>query len=69
MPAAAGYGAIGGFGALYADAATVEVLAKGLAETRLTMPTAHFGLDLVERDPDPMMVIARRRGFGRIYCP
>ncbi len=69
MLAAAGYGAVEGFGARYEDAAAIDVLAKGLAETGLTMPIAHFGLDLLERDPDPVMVIARRRGIGRIYCP
>jgi sugar phosphate isomerase/epimerase len=41
--AAAGYGAVEGFGARYEDAAAIDVLAKGLAETGLTMPTAHFG--------------------------
>lgn len=43
MPAAAGYGAVEGFATLYEDAAAIDVLAKGLAETGLTMPTAHFG--------------------------
>lgn len=69
MLADTGFAAVEGFGALYEDAATVEVLANGLAETGLTMPTAHFGLDLLERDPAAVLAIARRLGIGRIYCP
>ena len=69
MLADRGYSAVEGFGALYEDAPTVEVLAKGLADTGLTMPTAHFGLDLLERDPKAVLALARQLGIERIYCP
>lgn len=69
MLAAAGYGAVEGYGALYSDAGAVEALAAGLAATGLRMPTAHFGLDMLEGDPVGCVDIARRLGIGRIYCP
>lgn len=69
MLAAAGYGAVEGFGALYADAASVDALAAGLAATGLKMPTAHCGLEQLETDPDGCIAIARRLGIERVYCP
>ena len=69
MLAAAGYAAVEGYGTLYADAASVEAMAAGLAATGLKMPTAHFGLDQLESDPAGCTAIARRLGIERIYCP
>lgn len=69
MLAEAGYTAVEGYGTLYADPASVDAMARGLAETGLTMPTAHFGLDLLEGDPAGAVAVARRLGIERIYCP
>lgn len=69
MLAEAGYGAVEGYGALYADPSAVEELARGMAETGLAMPTAHFGLDQLEGDPAGCVAVARRLGIARIYCP
>lgn len=69
MLAAAGYGAVEGYGALYSDPAAVDMLAAGLAETGLKMPTAHFWIEQLESDPAGCVAIARRLGIERIYCP
>jgi len=69
MLAKAGYAAVEGYGALYADAAAVDAMAEGLAATGLKMPTAHFGLDQLEGDPAGCVAIARRLGIERLYCP
>lgn len=69
MLARAGYGAVEGYGGLYADAAAVAVLEAGLKETGMRMPTAHFGLDMLEAAPDQVISIAKRLGIERVYCP
>lgn len=69
MLAGAGYGAVEGFGGLYADDAAVAALEAGLQETGLKMPTAHFGLDMLEGAPDKAIAVAKRLGIERIYCP
>lgn len=69
MLAAAGYGAVEGYGALYADDAAVAATREGLAETGLKMPTGHFSLAMLENEPDKVLEIARSLGMERIYCP
>lgn len=69
MLATAGYTAVEGYGALYADPQSVDALARGLDETGLAMPTAHFGLDLLEGDPAAAVAVAKRLGIERVYCP
>lgn len=69
MLAAAGYGAVEGYGGLYADDAAVAAMEAGLKATGLKMPTAHFGLDMLENAPDKAIAIAKRLGIERIYCP
>jgi sugar phosphate isomerase/epimerase len=64
-----GYEGVEGYGALYADAAQVAALAEGLKATGLAMPTAHFGLEQIESDPQGVIAIARSLGVRRIYCP
>ena len=64
-----GYQDVEGFGGLYADDAKLAELATGLKTTRLKMPTAHFGIDMLEKDPDRVLAIARTLGIKRIYCP
>ncbi|WP_309668442.1 sugar phosphate isomerase/epimerase [Tabrizicola sp.] len=64
-----GYGDVEGFGGLYADDAKLAEMAAGLKATGLKMPTAHFGLDMLEGDPARVLHIARVLGIKRIYCP
>ena len=58
-----------GYGALYADAAKVAELNEHLAASGLKMPTGHFGLDMLENEPDRVLEIAKAVGIETIYCP
>lgn len=69
MLAKAGYTAVEGYGALYADAAAVAATQAGLAATGLAMPTGHFGLNQLETDVDTVLGIARSLKMERLYCP
>jgi sugar phosphate isomerase/epimerase len=69
MLADAGFASVEGFGWLYADPVTVDLMAASLAATGLKMPTAHFGLDMVEADPAGVVGIARRLGVQHVYVP
>jgi sugar phosphate isomerase/epimerase len=69
MLARLGYKQVEGYGALYADDAAVEELKRGLAENGLRMPTGHFALDMLEREPDKALGIAKALGIETIYCP
>ncbi len=69
MLAGLGYQDVEGFGGLYADDTKLAELAAGLKATGLKMPTGHFGLDLLENDPDRVLNIARTLGIRHIYCP
>ncbi|WP_431300281.1 sugar phosphate isomerase/epimerase family protein [Tabrizicola sp. BL-A-41-H6] len=69
MLAGLGYQDVEGFGGLYADDAKLADLAAGLKATGLKMPTAHFGLDMLEGNSDQALKIARTLGIKHIYCP
>lgn len=64
-----GYASVEGYGALYADAAKVAELKAHLGDSGLTMPSGHFGLDMVENDPAGTLDIARALGVETIYVP
>lgn len=64
-----GYVSVEGYSALYADAPGVAELKDHLHETGLTMPTGHFGLEMLENEPGRVMEIARDLGIETIYCP
>lgn len=64
-----GYTAVEGYGALYADAEKVAELNGLLGATGLTMPTGHFGLDMLEKEPARVLEIAAALGVKTIYCP
>ena len=55
-----------GYGALYADEAKVAELKAHLGDSGLTMPTGHFGLDMVEGDPVWTLDIAKALGVETI---
>lgn len=69
MVAEAGYRNVEGYGALYADDAKVQELSEGLATNGLRMPTAHFGLDMLEQEPQKALAVAKALGIETIYCP
>ncbi|MBL9073049.1 sugar phosphate isomerase/epimerase [Tabrizicola sp.] len=69
MVAQAGYTAVEGYGALYADDAAVAATQEGLKATGLTMPTGHFGLQQLETEVDKVLGIARALKMERLYCP
>lgn len=68
---AAGYKEVEGYGAMYAslDDAGVAALRADLDRNGLSMPTAHFGLDMLEEDPTRVLKIAETLGIEAIYCP
>lgn len=71
MLKAEGYASVEGYGGLFPadDRAAVSALKQALDAAGLTMPTAHIGLDLLEREPDQVVAIADTLGLDAIYCP
>ncbi|MCJ9669678.1 MULTISPECIES: sugar phosphate isomerase/epimerase [unclassified Neorhizobium] len=69
--AQAGYTEVEGYGGIYAtlDEAGLKTLKGDLDANGLTMPTGHFGLDLLEKEPEQALLIARTLGVEAIYCP
>ncbi len=66
MLADAGYRRVEGFGALYKDVDRLRAMLDG---NKLSMPTAHFGLDLLEGDFERAMAIADTLGVETVVCP
>ena len=69
MLAEVGYKDTEGFGGLYSDEATLAVLVEGLKANGLTMSTGHFGLPMIEANPDFVIKVARAVGMTKVYCP
>jgi len=69
MLASVGYKDTEGFGGLYSDTTSLEGLAEGLKANKLAMSTGHFGLPMIESDPDFVLKIARTVGMKKIICP
>ncbi|WP_428429061.1 sugar phosphate isomerase/epimerase family protein [Pararhizobium sp.] len=67
----AGYKQVEGYGALYAalDDAALAALKADMDKSGVTMPSAHFSLDLLETDPARALHIAKTLGIKSIYCP
>ena len=66
LVAALGYLEVEGYGGIYDDA---DLLARKLARTGLSMPSGHFGLDLLEGKPKKAIAIARTLGIRHVYAP
>jgi sugar phosphate isomerase/epimerase len=64
-----GYSGVEGYSALYADPGKVSELEAALKDTGLAMPSAHFGLDMLEREQDRVLGIVKALGIETIYCP
>jgi sugar phosphate isomerase/epimerase len=62
---ALGYGQVEGYGGLYGDAAN---LAAALKANGLTMPTGHFGLDML-KDVSTTLKTAETLGIKTVFCP
>ena len=69
MLAEVGYKDTEGFGGLYSDDASLAALDEGLRANGLTMSTGHFGLPMIERNPDFVIKIAKAVGMKKVYCP
>ncbi len=69
--AKAGYSEVEGYGALYAavDDAGLNALRDELSANGLTMPTGHFGIDMLEQETAKVLNIAKVVGVQAIYCP
>lgn len=66
MVADAGYAQVEGFGGMYADPAALRAL---LDANGLSMPTGHFGLDMLENDFASARRTAETLGIGTLICP
>jgi sugar phosphate isomerase/epimerase len=69
--AKAGYKEVEGYGAMYAelDDDGLKAMRADLDSNGLTMPTGHFGLDMLEGNPDRALKIAKVLGIEAIYAP
>jgi len=61
-----GYKQVEGFGGVYADPAALR---KELDSNGLSMPTAHFSIDMLETDFDGARKIADALGVTTMICP
>ena len=66
MLADAGYKAVEGYGGLYEDAAKIRA---SLDKNGLSMPSGHFGLDMIESDPNQTISVAETLGIKAVFCP
>jgi sugar phosphate isomerase/epimerase len=66
MLSKAGYTAVEGYGGLYGD---LEGLKAGLDRHGLSMPSGHFGLDMVEGDPQLTLEVVRGLGVRKVFVP
>jgi sugar phosphate isomerase/epimerase len=69
MVSALGYTQVEGYGGLYTEPEQVAELRKSLDQTKLAMPSGHFGLDQLESDPAGVLAIAGSLGIKMIFCP
>ena len=66
-----GYTRVEGYGGIYGtmDETALKALKDELHANGLSMPTGHFGLDMLEKEPEQALTIARILGVEAIYCP
>ena len=64
-----GYTQVEGYGALFADRDALDDLKAGLAASGLSMPTGHFGLDMVRDEPQRVLDIAGTLGIQGVFAP
>lgn len=61
-----GYSQVEGYGGVFENLRETTGLLK---ETGLTMPSGHFGLDMLESDPAQVLEIAEACNMKAVYCP
>jgi len=64
-----GYKLVEGYGALFAEDVELARLKAQLDATGLSMPTGHFGIEMLASEPDRILAIAKSLGVQTIYCP
>lgn len=61
-----GYKQVEGFGPVYED---YEKISAELGNANLSMPTAHFSLEMLEEDQKKVLDIVKAFGIEVVYCP
>ncbi len=61
-----GYTQVEGYGGLYGDPAA---LGAALQAAGLAMPSGHFGLDMLENEPDKAIAVAQATNMRMVICP
>lgn len=69
MVADVGYATVEGYGALFQDPDAVATLKAGLDATGLTMPTAHFGVDMVRQNAGAVIEMCKLLGIQSVIYP
>ena len=69
MIADLGLSEVEGFGGLYAASGDLGQLKAELEKAGLVMTSGHFGLDMVESDPDGVREMATALGVRNVYVP
>lgn len=69
MIARLGYAEAEGYATLYADPSSLDTLKGALADNGLTMPTGHFGWDMVRTEPGRCLEIARALNMRVLFVP
>lgn len=69
MVADLGYKQVEGYGALYASLNDIDALKRDLERNGLTMPTGHFGFDMVSQTPERAVEIARAFDMAAVIVP
>ena len=64
-----GYSEVEGYGALFASPEALKGLGSDMRAVGLTMPTGHFGLDMVEKEPGRVIDIAGELGISAVFVP
>ena len=69
MLAKTGFTCVEGFGGLFQTPQQLTELVAGLKANGLVMKTSHFGLDMLENQPDYAVEVAKTLGMDKAYCP
>ena len=69
MLAQIGYSKVEGYGALFQDNAAIATLEKGLKDTGLVMPSAHFGVNMVRSDPKTVIRLCGQLDIQSVIYP
>lgn len=69
MVARLGYKQVEGYGALFDSLDDLGGMRDTLSANGLTMPTGHFGIDLIEEAPNKVVEIAKTLGIETVIVP